>query len=82
MKQSGSMLSWSLHLDNNNLGPDGARAIGEALKMNVSIKYLNLWNNGLGPDGAVAIGEALKVNQALMQLDLSGSNLGPRGARD
>ena len=54
-----------LDLHSNKIGPEGAAAIGEALKVNGSLTSLEVGHNRIGPDGAAAIGEALKVNGSL-----------------
>ena len=46
----------------NEIGAEGAKAIGEALKVNTSLTEIDLNNNNIGVEGAKAIGEALKVN--------------------
>ena len=52
-------------LNNNDIGAQGATAIGEALKVNGALTSLWLAENKIGDQGASAIGEALKVNGAL-----------------
>ncbi len=44
-----------INLAGNGIGDDAARAIAEALKIN-----LYLWRNQIGDDGALAIAEALE----------------------
>ena len=46
----------------NNIGDEGGKAIGEALKVNTSLTKISLRGNKIGDEGAKAIGEALKVN--------------------
>ena len=46
----------------NKIGVEGAKAIGEALKVNTSLTKINLRYNNIGDEGGKAIREALKVN--------------------
>eukprot|EP00966_Prymnesium_polylepis_P234828 5431507-Prymnesium_polylepis.1 len=55
-------------LNHNNIGDQGATAIGEALKVNGALTSLWLIDNKIGVQGASAIGEALKANGALIEL--------------
>ena len=61
-------------LQRNQVGDGGATCIAEALKINQSLKQLNLSVNNIAPRGAAAISEALKINQSLKELDLSVSH--------
>jgi hypothetical protein len=72
----------TLDLSENKIGPKGASALGEALKVNAVMTTLDLFNNNIGPEGAIAIAEALKVNAVLTTLNL-GYNKGttPWGLR-
>ena len=58
------------------MGDEGAKCIAEALKINQSLKQLNLSRNNIGAIGAIALSEALKINQSLKNLDLSVSHKG------
>ena len=51
-----------------NIGVEGAKAIGEALKVNASLAKINLHTNEIGDEGGKAIGEALKVNTSLTRI--------------
>ena len=59
----------------NNIGPPGASAIAEALKVNRVLTTLDLFGNEIGPSGALAIAEALKVNAVLTKLNLQYNDL-------
>ena len=59
---NGSLMS--LNLMFNKIGPEGGKAIGDALKSS-SLTDLNLRNNYIGSEGGKAIAEALKVNGSL-----------------
>ena len=58
----------SIYLNDNKIGDEGAKAIGEALKVNTSLTEIDLGHNKIGTEGAKAIGEALKVNTSLTEL--------------
>ena len=69
-----------LYLYNNNIGPEGAVALGRALESNNTLQELYLNNNNIGPEGAVALGRALESNITLQILVLSNNNIGNDGA--
>ena len=48
-----------MNLKYNGLGPEGGKAIGEALKVNASMTSLNAQNNQLGSEGEEALREAV-----------------------
>ena len=50
----------SINLYSNNIGPEGASKIAEALKVS-GLNSINLGYNNIGPEGASKIAEALKV---------------------
>ena len=60
----------NIDLDGNNIGDEGAKAIGEALKVNTSLTEIYLDGNNIGVEGGKAIGEALKVNTSLTEINL------------
>ena len=59
----------NLVLRHNEIGSEGAVALGKALEVNASIKNLNLRQCGIGKDGAVALAEALHVNASMNFLE-------------
>ena len=63
-----------------NIGATKATALGRALRLNTSLKELNLTRSMIGDDGATALGVALQHNTALMVLMLFGNNIGVEGA--
>merc|ERR1712137_849112 len=73
----------SLTLNHNTVGtfPHGLNALCEALKVNCSLKNLNLSNSSLGPGGGALIGDMLRINRALSHIDLSWNELGPMGGK-
>ena len=71
----------------NEVGPDGASILAEALHVNSSLTELNLSLNLLEKDGAVALSKALQVNSSLDSIGLSNNGLCGldyfgRGSRD
>jgi len=63
-----------------NIGATKATALGRALRLNTSLKELNLTWSKIGADGATALGVALQHNTALTSLMLFGNNIGVEGA--
>ena len=80
----------TLHLDlvliKIEIGPGGARAVGEAVAKFQQITNLTLWlsNNNIGAEGAKAVGDSLaKLEQITnLKLWLSNNNIGAEGAKD
>ncbi|KAL0244722.1 hypothetical protein GEMRC1_008804 [Eukaryota sp. GEM-RC1] len=70
----------AIGLSNNSIGPEGAIAIAEALKVNSSVTEIYLENNSIGPEGAIAIAEALKLNSSVTRIYLGNNSIGPEGA--
>ena len=58
----------SLDVKENRIGAEGAKALGEGLKLNGSLTSLDVSNNYIEADGAKAIGEALKLNGSLKEV--------------
>ncbi len=71
----------NLGLSDNNIGPEGAITIAEALKVNAVLTELRLFHNNIGDNGAKAIAEALKVNAVLTVLYLGENIIGDNGAK-
>jgi hypothetical protein len=67
-----------LHLEENNLGPEGGVAIGQSLQTNSTLQILYLSSNNLGNDGAVAVIRGIAVNNqntSITDLDLNENNI-------
>lgn len=62
----------------NHIGPLGATAIADALRVNQRLTALTLGQNHIGAEGAIDIFDALLTNTTLEYLDLSRSSLGTR----
>jgi Ran GTPase-activating protein (RanGAP) involved in mRNA processing and transport len=69
----------TLDLSRNDLGPEGGKALAEALKANTALQTLDISRNDLGPEGGKALAEALKVDTAPQTLDVRCNTLGPEG---
>jgi hypothetical protein len=68
-------IMFKLNICDNNIGVEGGKAIGEALKVNNSLHTLDIRGNNLGTEDGKAISEALKVNHSLHTLDISSKDL-------
>ena len=62
------------------LGPEGAKAIMEALRHNGTVRSVLLGADEIGPQGAVAVGEALLDNKRLKTVFLGCNGIGLVGA--
>jgi hypothetical protein len=71
----------TLYLSDNDLGPDGARALAHPDSPFKHVTTLILRSNRLGPEGARALAHRDSPFKHVMTLDLSHNNLGPEGAR-
>jgi Ran GTPase-activating protein (RanGAP) involved in mRNA processing and transport len=58
----------------------GARAIGEALRLNTSLTKVDLSYNNIEDDGCSFIAEGIKASGMLVELALSGNLIGDNGA--
>ncbi|KAL0238159.1 hypothetical protein GEMRC1_012632 [Eukaryota sp. GEM-RC1] len=65
----------TINLYNNSIGPEGAIAIAEALKVNSLVSTIHLDNNSIGNEGAIAIAEALKVNSSVTTIYLDNNSI-------
>uniref|UniRef100_A0A8C8SRS5 NLR family CARD domain containing 3 n=1 Tax=Pelusios castaneus TaxID=367368 RepID=A0A8C8SRS5_9SAUR len=68
-------------LRGNSIGVAGAKAMANALKVNRSLRVLNLQENSLGMDGAICIATALTGNHGLTYVNLQGNRIGQSGAK-
>jgi hypothetical protein len=62
-----------------NIGPEGATALAEGLKVNPSLRSLHLGKVALGEAGGAALGEALQYNTSLTELDVHCCRVGDQG---
>ena len=65
---------------NRCIGDDGAKALAEALLVNVNLICLCVMANGIGVDGMLALAKAMFTNTSLKQLDVS-YNVGDESSR-
>ena len=65
----------TLKLWGNEIGPEGARAIGEWLRDHRTLKELWLGENKIGAEGAKALADALRVNYSLTVLYVENNEL-------
>ena len=56
--------------DNKEIGDEGTKALAEALKVNATVKDLNLAGCGIGDNGAAALAEALRSNSNTLLTEL------------
>ena len=57
-----------LNLAGNNLGPEGAKALGPAIPVSKSLTSINLSSNLGGPEFSKAIAEAISVSKSLTEV--------------
>ena len=67
-----------LNLAWNGLGERGAEAIGEVLKENKTLQFLDLSSNRI-EKGTESLAQGLMHNQTLRSLQLNGNPIGDRG---
>ena len=66
----------TLHLDQNDIGADGAKALTESLQHCNNLQTLYLDRNGIGDDGAKALAEGLRQCNNLQTLHLNENDIG------
>lgn len=57
------------------LGPAGAHAFAEGLRLNTTLTRLDLRDNQLGQDGCLALAGALASNASITELNLSNNKV-------
>ena len=68
-----------LDLSCNNLAYSSIRQLCQALEINKTINYLNLFHNCFDVSGAMRIGKVLKINNTLIELDLGYNRIKDKG---
>uniref|UniRef100_A0A3B3Z646 Uncharacterized protein n=1 Tax=Periophthalmus magnuspinnatus TaxID=409849 RepID=A0A3B3Z646_9GOBI len=63
-----------LDLRNNQINPQGASELSQAIRRNNSLEMLLRWNN-IGLLGGRSLLEALQKNKCLVQLEIAGNNI-------
>jgi len=79
LAQPGCILE-DLHLAGVHMGDEGAKALGDALRVNRKLDLLNIENNCITDRGAIALADALEHdNTTLMELKLGSNAIGSAG---
>ena len=65
-----------LELEGNNIGPQTAKLFGQALRINTTLRYLDLENNTLTADGEdnggmIPFCKGLRENSTILSLNLA-----------
>ncbi|MBM3617148.1 MAG: hypothetical protein FJX23_01225 [Alphaproteobacteria bacterium] len=66
---------------NAPMGMAAAKALGEALAVNTSLKSLSVENHNLGDEGVAYLAEALHKNSTLEDLNLRNNAISPKGMK-
>jgi len=69
-----------LHLARNQIGDEGAAAVGQLLKTNHTITSINLSANKIGNKGVEALVASLGSDSPVVSIDLSNNEIGVEGA--
>jgi hypothetical protein len=80
--RSNSVLTWLNLGGNNEVGPRGAQAFGEVLRVNLELKLLFLHSCSVGDEGAGHLAVALRRNRTLQGLYLGNNIITHVGASD
>ena len=67
--------------ENYKFTNEGAKMIGEAIKVNKTLKKLYISHNSISDDGAAAISDGLKCNISLQELNMSDNKITSEGAK-
>ena len=72
-----------LSLYNNDIGPDGAKAIAALCTVCASLTKILVSGNGLGDEGAAILCNALRESKVtkVQELGLAGNDIGPEAAK-
>ena len=71
-----------LDLSCNNLSYSSIEALCQALEINKTLKYLNLFHNKLDVSGGIRIGEVLKKNNNLTEIDIGYNRIKSKGFKN
>ena len=69
-----------LYLSNNQITTEGAKKIGEAIRVNDTLQKLSISDNALC-NGVLAISDGLKHNKKLLDLNISRCQVSSEGAK-
>lgn len=70
-----------LHLEYNDIGPEGAQRLAAMLRSNTTLRKLGLEGNRIGEGGCKALAGALTTNGTLEEISLGGNGVGDAGSR-
>ena len=68
-----------LNLSCNNIYYSAVNSLCQAMEINKTINYLNLFHNSLGVSGAERIGNMIKINNNLIELDIGYNRIKDKG---
>ena len=71
----------SIQLEGENICDAKMKTLADALRLNKSVRRVNLRSNKFGDEGLKALAEALRVNRTIFTLDLRGNNFGDEGLK-
>jgi len=71
--------TWNLH--RSWIGDNGAQALSDELKTNITLTTLDLRSNSIRDNGAQALAEALRTNKTLTTLELQSNKIGEEGGQ-
>ena len=64
-----------LYMEYGGITSKGAKKIAEAIKVNTTIKILNIHGNEISDNGAAAISDSLKSNNSLQELNIGNNKI-------
>eukprot|EP01105_Mastigella_eilhardi_P023743 TRINITY_DN603_c2_g1_i1.p1 TRINITY_DN603_c2_g1~~TRINITY_DN603_c2_g1_i1.p1 ORF type:complete len:968 (+),score=210.65 TRINITY_DN603_c2_g1_i1:40-2904(+) len=68
-----------LNIGYNSIGVEGARALAEALRVNITLRVLNAPGNKFGDAGVIALAGALKESNSIESLNVASNGVGFEG---
>ena len=79
LKEDDTVLEFRLW--NEKITNEGAKRLGEAIKMNTTLQNLIISSNTISDEGAAAMSDGLKFNNSLQELYLSDNKITSEGAK-
>ena len=70
-----------LNLWGNDIGPEGAKALADALKVNASLTSLDVGHNSIDQKQALKLVSIFKEKDQMKSVGLAGCSLGVKGAK-
>jgi len=65
----------------NEIGVEGGKAVAEMMKVNTTVRTLDIGGNKIGDEGGKAMAEMLKLNTTLHTLYITYNNIGVEGGK-